>query len=327
MTAPHSTDAPLLSVVVCTYNREALLSRCLESLLAQDEPGVDYEILVVDNNCTDGTCTLVEGCKAQEPRLLRVMEPRQGLSHARNCGAAAARGRWLAYVDDDAMVPLDYVARCADIIARHAPDILGGPILPYYTTARPAWFRDSYEIRRHTTQTGFSATCPVSGSNFVIRREVLLGLGGFDPALGMQGSTPGYGEERKVLEAYRERTPAAEQKVYYDLDLPVYHHVPPHKLRRAYILGRFFAGGVTMCRLKGYGWREMARLLCRAPGRHLAHAAREIRQHGLTGADYLDIARHAVLDVGVVCQFIRSKLASAASRNTGDKGHGKKHPA
>ena len=76
-------DVPHVTVVICTYNRSHDLPFALESVLAQrDAP--PYEVIVVDNNSTDGTKAVVEAHRDRHPHLRYVFEPRQGLPTARN---------------------------------------------------------------------------------------------------------------------------------------------------------------------------------------------------------------------------------------------------
>ncbi|MBE9542804.1 MAG: glycosyltransferase, partial [Proteobacteria bacterium] len=77
-----------LSAIICTYNRAAILTRCLSHLAGQKVPaGLEWEIIVVDNNSSDGTDKVVEQLARLHPILIRyVKEPQQGLNYARNRG-------------------------------------------------------------------------------------------------------------------------------------------------------------------------------------------------------------------------------------------------
>jgi glycosyltransferase involved in cell wall biosynthesis len=234
--------ASFLSVIICTYKRPALLREALASLFEQRLPRNRFEVIVVDNNSRDETAAVGEEFAARLPNLRYFHEPKQGLSHSRNRGCDEARGDYLVYLDDDARADRDYLLNVYQAIVTCDPDILGGPIFPYYTTSKPGWFKDDYEIRRHARQTGWSTRCSISGSSFVIKRGLLGELGKFDPGLGMVGNTVRLGEEKAVLRKYRLR-PLAEQKVYYDLGCIVYHHVPPEKMRAGYLLKRYYVAG------------------------------------------------------------------------------------
>lgn len=290
-----TTKAVFLSVIICTYNRAALLERCLNGLAEQQLDSNSFEVIVVDNNSTDASPELVTRYDQQIGKLKCVFERKQGLSYARNRGCAEAEGEYLVYLDDDAIAPPDYLSNIMRVIAQHSPDIMGGPVYPYYTSKKPAWFRDEYEIRKFEAQSGFSTTCRVSGGNYIIKKRILEMLGGFDTTFGMIGKKLGVGEERKVLELYREVTPEDQQKVYYSLECFVRHHVPKHKMRIAYMVRKYFLGGKTMflinLEVKGktgaLGLRQLIKKFAKTPFDFLRCIYSEVRAQGLSNADYI----------------------------------------
>src|SRR5215472_11398969 len=89
----------LISICICTYNRSESLRRTLESLAGQSNVDMD-EVLIVDNNCTDGTAEVVGSFGDRLPIRL-VTESRQGLAHARNRAATEFCGDVLLFTDDD----------------------------------------------------------------------------------------------------------------------------------------------------------------------------------------------------------------------------------
>ena len=101
-----------LSLIIATYNRARPLLEALESVVAQDAPPALWECVVVNNNSQDDTEARFADFAARHPAfaLRMVREPRQGLSHARNCGIAAARGEYLAIIDDDERINPGFVA-------------------------------------------------------------------------------------------------------------------------------------------------------------------------------------------------------------------------
>ncbi len=242
-------DKTKISIIVCTYNRSEFLAINLEGLASQNYQGSDYEIIVVDNNSTDDTASIVAKYQSRIRNLKYVKEQKQGLSHARNCGFMAARGEYLAYLDDDAVAPPVYLTSLMQVLSAHAPDLAGGPIYPIYINNKPLWFHDSLEIRKYAESSGFSTTAPISGGNFIIRKDLLATLGLFDAGLGMTGDRIGMLEERKVLEVYRAQTPGELQKVYYSLECAVDHHVLPERMQIRTILERAFAAGTSACML------------------------------------------------------------------------------
>src|SRR5688572_27249140 len=183
------TDQIILSVVVCTYNRADLLSRLLESFRTQAFEAQRYEIIVVDNNSTDNTSSVVREFCPSFSNLRYFLEPQQGLSHARNRGWRKARGQYVAFMDDDARASRDWVEtalRCFGWI-RPEPLAIGGKILPAYDAPKPTWFHDDLELRSFGDNPRFlSSGESFSGSNMVFRRDVLEHYGGFDARVGVK---------------------------------------------------------------------------------------------------------------------------------------------
>ena len=96
-----------LDIVICTYNNAPLLRRTLEAVSKQKVvlPWIKWEVLVVNNNCTDETSDVVEGFLRSGKFPLRVIhEARQGLTAARVCGVRNTAGDWIAFVDDDCLL-------------------------------------------------------------------------------------------------------------------------------------------------------------------------------------------------------------------------------
>lgn len=89
----------LVSVIVTTYNRSALLARAVDSVLAQTHE--ELEIVVVDDGSSDDTADVVAERFGGEPRVVYVQQANGGLSSARNRGLAVAKGDVIAFLDDD----------------------------------------------------------------------------------------------------------------------------------------------------------------------------------------------------------------------------------
>jgi len=231
---------PGVTIVICTYNRVALLRKMIESVRPQLPADYPLEILVVDNNSTDCTANYVCGLSAQDPTFSYYLETKQGLSHARNGGAKAARFDFLLYADDDAFLSPDFIKSMGEALAAHDPDLFGGPCLPDFVDPKPDWFPASLEIRRKADVSGFYNHVTLSGSNFGIRKSVLTKIGGFNPEFGMTGNRPGMLEERLAIETYRRMTPAAEQKVYYSVESHVYHYTPASRMNLRFQLRRIY---------------------------------------------------------------------------------------
>lgn len=102
---PAGPSTPLLSVVVPVHGTEAYVEECLASIAAQ--PVSDHEVVVVDDGSPDRAADLVRRRARRDPRVRLVQQDNAGLGAARNAGVATARGRYLAFVDSDDVLPPD----------------------------------------------------------------------------------------------------------------------------------------------------------------------------------------------------------------------------
>ena len=85
-----------ISVIIPTFNRLDFIKDAIDSVLSQSY--VVDEIIVVDNNSTDGTNTLI---KKKYPQIKLIQEKKQGVSNARNTGILNAKNDWIAFLDSD----------------------------------------------------------------------------------------------------------------------------------------------------------------------------------------------------------------------------------
>jgi glycosyltransferase involved in cell wall biosynthesis len=227
---------PKLSVILPTYNRAASLRRAVDALLRQDAPARSYEIVVVDNNSTDGTAALLSSMR--DRRVTSVVEPRQGLSFARNAGIAAARAGILAFTDDDVEVAPDWVSIIvATLEARPDVDGAGGRVLPAWEGARPAWLTRSHwaplALQDHGDEKRvFDRHTPLGlvGANIALRRAAFARAGLFSP--GVQRVKDGIGstEDHDLLT----RVYAAGGRMLYAPRMLVLARVQPDRCEREY---------------------------------------------------------------------------------------------
>ena len=196
---------PKLSVILPTYNRAGSLKRALSALLRQHaDPGA-YEIIVVDNNSTDGTRHLVEGL--DDSRIRLIAETRQGLSYARNAGLDAARAPLVAFTDDDVEVAPDWVTTIITTLDAHREiDGLGGRVLPAWENGRPRWLTREHwaplALQDHgDARRTFDKQTPIGliGANVAFRRRVFDQVGPFSPAVQRVKDGIGSTEDHELL--------------------------------------------------------------------------------------------------------------------------------
>ena len=229
----------MITLIICTYNREKYIRPLLESIAKNDYPTADYEIVLVDNNCTDHTREVCEAFAEAHPEIIfrYVVEPEQGLSAARNKGIKEAKGDIIIYVDDDALVDSDYIRQYAEHFAAN-PDTMaaGGPIEPLYETEEPSWM-SPYTKALLTAWMNYGDKVREypkgrypGGGNAAYRKEVFDRVGAFNTELGRKGNLLLASEEKDIFDKMK----VLGMKVLY-LPNPVLHHcIPQTKLEEDY---------------------------------------------------------------------------------------------
>lgn len=167
----------LVSVVIPARNAGSLLR---EQLVALGEQKCDlpWELIVVDNGCTDDTIRIASECFPlfQEARIVEAHD-RAGASYARNCGAGAAQGDFLAFCDADDIVEPGWLA--AMVGGASQGDFVGGWLKPTASDGRlTSHGRPNPD--RLDIALGFLPFAPAG--NLGIWRDVLQSIGGWSEA-------------------------------------------------------------------------------------------------------------------------------------------------
>ena len=172
-----ASNLPLVTVIVPTYNRPALLQQTLASVLAQTYPAL--EIIVVDDGSTDETATLLETYRG---RVQVIRQANRGLSAARNRGIAAAQGVFLTFLDDDDLIAPTKIARQAHLL--HTRPELGLVHCGYYHSDGGGQLLDKVWLfpEGDTLPQLVQGNYIWSGAPLV-RRTCLDQVGGFDSSL------------------------------------------------------------------------------------------------------------------------------------------------
>jgi len=113
-----------LSIIVPVYNAAAYLEECLSSLLNQDLPETDYEILCVNDGSTDESPRILERYQQAHPNICVIHKENGGVTTARNTGLSAARGEYIWFVDSDDFVKENVLGSFRNIIAAQPCDRL-----------------------------------------------------------------------------------------------------------------------------------------------------------------------------------------------------------
>lgn len=228
-----------VSVIISTYNRCDVLAGAIESLLAQKNGGVRYEVIIVDNNSTDKTRQVVESLIGRGNAHLRYeFEGQQGVSYGRNKGIRLARAPVIAFTDDDICVSSRWVATIKRAFDEHPEiDYLGGKVLPHWQVEMPVWLPREHWAPLAILDYGdepFYADAArrlcLIGANLAFRREAFDRVGFFSPDL--QRVKDGIGS-MEDLELQIRAWHAGRQGLYLP-ELVVTAEVPPERLLKSY---------------------------------------------------------------------------------------------
>jgi glycosyltransferase involved in cell wall biosynthesis len=240
---------PVLSVIVCTYNREKYIGQCLAHLANQSADKSLYEVIIVNNNSTDNSESIIYDTIRNHPeiRFTYFIEMNQGHTYSRNRGIAESSGKIIAFIDDDAFVAANY---CQSLItyfkSNSSVSAIGGKIIPVYKESEPKWISkyllplvaslDLGDKERNLKGTKF----PI-GANMAFRKSIFNKYGVFDINLGRRADELEGGDEKEMFL----RLKKGRELVRYVPEASVEHIIPPHRLKESYIKGLAIGVGTS----------------------------------------------------------------------------------
>ena len=246
MSASRSAH-PALSVVICTFHRERLLQKALDSLAAQAAPAdFGVEIVVVDNSDQSSARSIVEAFGATSPFPVRFVEAHPpNISIARNAGVAACLGDAIAFLDDDQELAPGWLLAVAQALVDLPHDAFFGAVEPLFETpARATGMTRQLFSRRHDRPRGAeliafgpdkTRAIALATNNSIFRRAALPSDGRlFDPAFGNGG-----GEDYDLIC----RMQRAGRRFAWLPEARAREFVPESRCDASYLRRRFFAGG------------------------------------------------------------------------------------
>ena len=113
-----------LSFIVPVYNMEEYVGRCLNSLLNQDIPFTEYEIIVVNDGSTDSSLKILHEYAEKHANIRIVTQENKGLSAARNIGLREATGEYIWHIDSDDWIVENCASRLLELCKRDDLDML-----------------------------------------------------------------------------------------------------------------------------------------------------------------------------------------------------------
>ncbi len=244
----------VLTVIIATRNRAALLASTLDALIRQEDPGEPVEILVVDNGSGDDTPAVVSDAAARATaRVIYLREDRPGKSHALNTAVAHARGDLIVLTDDDVVPGERWLREYRRAFAETDADYAAGRIVPLWESTPPAWMSPALhgvlsipDGGSRRLPLGAGADVMPIGCNMAVRRHAIDRIGGWDPDLGKLEGTLRTGEDHD----FALRLTAAGLAGVYVPEAVVQHRVPADRLRQAYVRRWFFENGAIVARLE-----------------------------------------------------------------------------
>lgn len=177
-----------VSIVIPAHNEEYVLGSCLEAVCKAVEGRDNVEVIVVDNASIDRTSEVASAF----PGVRVVLEPKKGLSQARQAGFLASTGELVANVDADTRMTQTWISQVIQEFSRDPKLVaLSGPFIFYDLSRRMnlvvrAYYVAGYAqylVHRFILRIGSL----IQGGNFVVRRTALEQIGGFNTALSFYG--------------------------------------------------------------------------------------------------------------------------------------------
>jgi glycosyltransferase involved in cell wall biosynthesis len=229
----------MISIVVCTYNREKYLPKMLESVANQNCSKNDFELILVNNKSTDDTESIAEKFRDQNQNIQYhyFLEIQQGLSYARNRGIKESKGEFIVFIDDDAFLEENYVIELKQYLETSEELIgFGGKIYPFLECELPKWMSKYLSTLMSIIDLGdevkqFSRSKYPIGANMGVSRKVIDKIGVFNESLGRTGTSMLGGEEKDFFFRIKE----AGIPIYYFPKMLVHHVIPAKRLTVEFI--------------------------------------------------------------------------------------------
>jgi glycosyltransferase involved in cell wall biosynthesis len=238
----------VVSAIICTHNRAVYLRKAIGSLIHQTLPRENYEIVVVDNGSSDRTADVVRQEFGDVPMLRYVYEPMLGLAYARNAGCNTAQGKYVAYLDDDAVACPSWLEKIVNVFEtfKPRPGCVGGKVDLLWESPRPPWVTDNLlpflaYVDWSSAPIVLTGDQYVAGVNFAFPKQLLQDIGGFDPRLDRRGNNLLSNGDVLVVRQLQLKG----YNCLYLPDVAVQHHVSTNRLSESWFIRRLFWQGVS----------------------------------------------------------------------------------
>jgi len=261
---------PQISVLICTYNGEDSIEPLLRGLLEQSVPrDLAYEIVLVDNNSRDGTVALAERLALENPGRLSVLrESQQGKSYALNRGLESVRGEICCVIDQDELLPADYLAIVWNTFQQQpSASFIGGRVLPLPQQRLADWITPEHWSPLAICDYGTEAftvdaqrsVCLLAGA---FRTAAMRAAGGYRGPLGIRPGRLGSLEDRDLYQ----RLVKQGRTGRYVPEILVYHRLGEERFQRNYHRNWHFGHGKYFSDLRWPDFESSSFSLLGVPG-------------------------------------------------------------
>jgi cellulose synthase/poly-beta-1,6-N-acetylglucosamine synthase-like glycosyltransferase len=168
---------PCISVIIPALNEQEMIGKCLDCLEQTEFPRSLFEVIVVDNGSTDRTMEIGRSYSSRL-NIMVLQKANVNISALRNFGAAEAKGKILAFLDADCLVPRDWLRCALQQLQSEDTGIVGGNIFipPDSRWVARAWYGVGYAPKS-------GEVSYVPSGNLLVRRSRFLQVGGFNENL------------------------------------------------------------------------------------------------------------------------------------------------
>jgi len=192
---------PTFSIIIPTRNRAAQLTNCLGGLARLDYPRQKFEVIVVDDG-SDASPGAVVAAFSKQLDMTLLERAHEGPSAARNAGAAVARGRFLAFTDDDCTPAQDWLQALQARFRRTPFHAIGGPTVNAYPeNIYAATSQLIVDMMFASYNTDPNRACFLASNNLAVPAELFHAILGFDA----RHFPLAAGEDRDICERWREQ--------------------------------------------------------------------------------------------------------------------------
>lgn len=252
-----------LSVIVSSRNRAKQLATLIQCLGSQKNiEKLNWDIVIVDNNSSDNTKEVAYAfCEGSNLKINYIFESKTGLSYARNTGILASKGSLLLFMDDDVLIPCEFISNALFGVQEFNEfHIFGFKVLPDFDRLQPPFwmtFKKPFNISQSFLPVHDLGAEPLSypnritnnplGACFLVKKEVFEKLGPFREDIGA-GQSGAHEDSEFFWYALLNKF-----KILYWPYAALYHPVTPERLSAKYLHRWYFDSGKSLYLVKNTG--------------------------------------------------------------------------